>query len=294
MHNRLERPSIGFNIVAYGLISFLAIIGFLPFWLLVSGSFTDNTTIVRYGYRLWPKVFSLEAYRMAFRIPEMIFRSYTVTICITAIGTLLVLFFCSMTAFALSRQDFRYRNWFAFFFYFPSLFSGGMMPYYILMLNLGMVNNYLALILPCIMNFFYIVVLRSFFKMLPAEIGESGKIDGANDLVICYRLYIPMAMPALATIGLFSALNYWNSWRDAMLFIREPKMYPLQYQLYRILNNAQWQNQVAAREGIQIQSVPTEAYKLAMVCLAIGPIFLLFPYIQKYFIKGLTIGAVKG
>jgi putative aldouronate transport system permease protein len=144
------------------------------------------------------------------------------------------------------------------------------------------------------MNFFFIIVLRSFFKALPTEIGESGKVDGANELTICFKLYMPMAIPALATIGLFSALGYWNAWQDAMLFIQDTRMYPLQYQLYRILNNARAVQQAGAAASIPTQNVPTLAFQMAMVCVATGPIFLLFPYIQKYFIKGLTIGAVKG
>jgi len=258
------------------------------------GSFTDQGYIIREGFRLWPSQFSLAAYRMAFRVPEVIFRSYLVTIFITTVGTAGTIIFCGITGYALSRQDFHYRNYFAFFFYFPALFSGGLIPYFIWMTTLGMVDTYLVLILPGMMSFWFIVILRSFFKALPEEIGESGKIDGANELTICFRLYMPMAIPALATVGLFSALGYWNAWMNAMLFIRNSRMFPLQFQLHRILNNAQFLMRQAQEAGVPAGDVPTFAFQLAMVCIAIGPIFLLFPYIQKYFIKGLTIGAVKG
>ena len=292
--NRLDRNPIGFNIMAYGIVGLLAVMGLLPFWLMLMGSFTDQNTIIREGFSLWPSQFSLDAYRLAFRVPEMIFRSYLVTIFITIVGTAGTIIFCSITGYALSRQSFKYRNYFSFFLFLPGLFSGGLIPFYLLMINLGMRNNYLALILPGMMNFFFIIVMRSFFKSLPDEIGESGKMDGANEIKICFQLYMPMAIPALATIGLFSALNYWNAWQGAMLFINDPRMFPLQFQLHRILNNARLMSDVAGAADIPVGQVPTFSFQLAMVCISIGPIFLLFPYIQKYFIKGLTIGAVKG
>jgi len=290
--NRLDRNPIGFNIIAYTIVGFMAIMGFLPFWLLVMGSLTEQAYIIREGFSLWPSQFSLAAYRMAFRVPEVILRAYGVTIFITVVGTTGTLIFCSMTGYALSRQDFHYRNYFAFFFYFPALFSGGLIPFFIWMMTLGMEDNILILILPGMMSFWFIVILRSFFKALPEEIGESGKIDGASELTICFKLYMPMATPALATVGLFSALGYWNAWMNAMLFIRDQRLFPLQFQLHRILNNAR--AIPTDGHGIHPRDIPTFAFQLAMVCIAIGPIFLLFPYIQKYFIKGLTIGAVKG
>jgi len=292
--SRLDKPPVGFNIFAYGLLSILALIGVLPFWLLVSGSFTENGAIIRDGYNLWPTVFSADAYRMIFQVPEMIVTSYGVSIFITIAGSFAGLLIGSMTAFVLSRQDFKYRNYFSFYYYIPGLFSGGLIPYYLMMKNMRMEDNYLALILPGLISFFHIVVLRSFFKSLPDSIGESGKVDGANDFTIYWRLYIPMAVPALATVSMFLALAYWNSWMDAMLFISNTKMYPLQFQLYQIISKANFANQLAARTGTAVRNVPTEAFKLAMVCVSIGPIILLFPYIRRYFIKGLTVGAVKG
>jgi len=292
--NRLNRNPIGFNIMAYGIVGFMALMGVLPFWLLVMGSVTDQGYIIREGFSLWPSQFSLDAYRMAFQVPHIILRSYAVSIFITATGTLGTIVFCSMAGYSLSRSDFYYRNYFAFFFYFPALFSGGLIPFFIWMNTIGMVDNILVLILPGMMTFWFIVILRSFFKGLPEEIGESGKIDGANEVTICFKLYMPMAVPALATVGLFSALGYWNAWMNAMLFIRDPRLFPLQFQLHRILNNARVAAQAAQEAGIPSAEVPTFAFQLAMVCIAIGPMFMLFPYIQRYFIKGLTIGAVKG
>ena len=291
---KLDRLPLWFVIFGGGAVLLLTVICLAPFWLLVAGSFTDNAAILRDGYRFWPSVFSLQAYRMVFQVPEVIIRSYGVTIGLTLAGTALSLFITSMTAYVLHRKDFKYRNFFAFFFYLTTLFSGGVIPFYLLILNLGLRDNFLALLLPPLLSVFNIIVMRTFFSTLPDEIGESGKLDGANDLVIYLRLYMPMAIPGLATIGLFAALVYWNDWYNALLFIRIPWMYPLQYQLYKIISQANFANQVAQRTGQQMKNIPSEGLKLAMACVTIGPVVLFFPFIQRYFIKGLTIGAVKG
>jgi putative aldouronate transport system permease protein len=290
----LDRLPLGFNIFGVAFVLALTIICLVPFWLMVSGSFTENAAILRDGYRFWPSVKSVEAYKLVFRVPDIILRAYLVTICLTLAGTFISLFITSMTAYVLHRKDFQYRNVFSFFFYLTTLFSGGLIPFYLLMLSLGMRNNYLALLFPPLLSVFNTIVMRTFFSTLPAEIGESGKIDGAQDYTIYFRLYLPMAIPGLATIGLFTALVYWNDWYNALLFINKPKMYPLQFQLYSIISQANFARTVAQRTGRQISNVPTEALKLAMACITIGPVVLFFPFIQRYFIKGLTIGAVKG
>jgi len=194
----------------------------------------------------------------------------------------------------LHRKDFKWRNKFSFFFYFTTLFSGGLVPWFLLMTNLGMRDNYLALLLPPMISVFNIIIMRTFFSSLPSEIGESGKIDGAGDFTICMRLYMPMAVPGLATIGLFTALTYWNDWQNALFFMNDSRMFPLQFQLFRILSQAEFARAVAQATGVQFADVPTEALRLATACVAIGPIILLFPFVQRYFIRGLTIGAVKG
>lgn len=291
---RLDRLPIGFSLLGTAFVLALALICLAPFWLMVSGSFTDNAAIIRDGYRFWPSVPSFEAYRLVFRVPEIIFRAYLVTIILTLVGTTTSLFIASMTAYVLHRKDFAYRNIFAFFFYLTTLFSGGLIPYYLLMINLKMRDSYLALLLPPLLSVFNIIVMRTFFSTLPAEIGESGRIDGANDFRVYARLYLPMAIPGLATVGLFTALTYWNDWYNALLFINEPKMYPLQYQLYTVISQANFARTMAQRTGQQAQNVPTEGLKLAMACVTVGPIILLFPFAQRFFIKGLTIGAVKG
>ena len=290
----LDRLPIWFNILGTAFVLALTLLCLMPFWLMIAGSFTSETAIIQDGYRFWPSVFSIEAYQMVFKVPDVIIRAYMVTIFLVLIGTTTSLFITSMSAYVLHRKDFKYRNFFSFFFYLTSLIGGGLIPFYLLMLSLNMRDNYLALLLPPLLSVFNIIVMRTFFSALPHEIGESGKIDGANDLAIYFQLYLPLAIPGLATIGLFTALVYWNDWYNALLFINKDTMYPLQYQLYKVISHANFAKLVAQRTGQQVQNVPTEALKLATACVTVGPIILLFPFVQRYFIKGLTIGAVKG
>ncbi len=291
---KLRRNSLAFDIFGYSIVTILALMCLIPFLLVLSGSLTDNTTILKEGYSLIPKKWSLTAYEMIFKVPDVILKSYLVSIILTFVGTLSRLFLVSITAYVLHRKDFKYRNYFSFYFFFTTLFSGGLVPWYLLMVNLGMRNNFLAMVIPGLFSVFNIIIMRTFFSTLPDAIGESGKIDGANDFIIYWKLYLPMALPGLATIGLFTALGYWNEWYNAMLFISNSNMYPLQYQLYKVMNSVQMAAKIAQTTGQQMNSVPSESLKLAMVCVTVGPVIFLFPYIQKYFIQGLTIGSVKG
>jgi putative aldouronate transport system permease protein len=284
-----------FNAMGYTATTLFAILCLLPFALVISGSLTEETAIHRYGYRVIPPELSTEAYELIFRAPEVIVRAYGVTIALVTVGTTLGLFLTAMTAYVLHRRDFRYRNRFAYFFFFTTLFSGGLIPWYILMVRyLGMKNNFFALVQPHLFSVFNIIIMRTFFKSIPEAIGESAKIDGAGDFTIFMRLALPMSTPALATVGLFIALAYWNDWMAAMLFITDEALIPLQYFLYRVLNTITYINLVSERSGIPVPDMPQESYKLAMTVVATGPIIFFYPFAQKYFIKGLTIGAVKG
>jgi putative aldouronate transport system permease protein len=217
------------------------------------------------------------------------------TLLLTASGSLLSLFLVSMTAYALLRKDLRSRNFFALFFYFTTLFSGGLVPWYILMLRyLNMKNNFLALLLPPLFSVFDLIIMRTFMRSIPESLCESAKLDGANEFIVYARIYLPLSLPALATIGLFVALRYWNDWYNTMLFITDEKMFPLQYFLYRILNSMQTMRMAAEKAGIPLPKMPAQTFKLAMTVVATGPILLLYPFLQKYFIRGITIGAVKG
>ena len=269
----------------------------LPFLLVLSGSFSDQTSILTHGYQLIPEHFSLDAYKTLFKIPEELLRAYGVTIFVTVTGTFLGLFFTSMAAYVLASSTFRYRYQMSFFFYFTSIFGGGLVPWYIFNTKyLHFHNSVIALILPILINVTYLLILKSYMSGIPEALYESARLDGAGDFTIYWRVAMPLCKAGLATVGLFIALNYWNDWSDAMLFLDEGRsdLYPLQYYLNNILTKAQAIAAAAARSGLPMSDVPSEPMKLAMTVVATGPIILLYPFLQKYFVKGVTIGAVKG
>ena len=293
----MGRDRIVFNVIAYVVLALLSLICLLPFWLVVSGSFSDQRSIQLGGYQLIPQNFSLDAYKMLFRIPGELLRAYGVTIFVTGAGTLLGLLFTSMAAYVLACRDFRYRYQVSFFFYFTSIFGGGLVPWYIFNTKyLHFHNNIISLIVPILINVTYLLILKSYMMNIPQGLYESARLDGAGDWIIYCRIAMPLCKAGLATVGLFIALNYWNDWYNAMLFLDEGRkeLYPLQYFLNNILTKAQALNAAAARSGIPASDVPSEPMKLAMTVVATGPIVLLYPFLQKYFVKGATIGAVKG
>ncbi|EMS72967.1 carbohydrate ABC transporter permease [Ruminiclostridium cellobioparum] len=297
MKVREAKSTILFNILAYIIVGFITLLCLLPFWLIVSGSFTSNQSIILDGYRLFPQEFSLDAYKAIFKIPKGVIDAYSVTIFVTVAGTLSGLLLISMGGYVLQRKDFRSRNKFSFFVYFTTLFQGGLIPWYILLTNFLHLRDKIAvLILPSIMSPFLIILMKNFIKMsVPDEIIESAKIDGANDFRIYYSIVLNLSLPGLATIGLFLGLHYWNDWFMSMLFIDTPSKYSLQFFLYNLLNGAEFLRNLSQGAGVYDSvAIPTETTKLAMAVVAVGPIIFLYPFIQKYFVKGLTIGAVKG
>lgn len=285
-----------FAAIGYISLAFLSILCIVPFILIISSSLTEESRIVLEGYKFFPSEFSTEAYRILFKYPDQLIKAYIVTILVTAVGTLVGLFLTAMTAYCLSRRDFKWRNQFSFFFFFTTLFSGGLVPWYLMIVNyLHMKDTPLALIIPLLLNVFYIIVMKSFMSNIPEAIVESAKIDGAGDFLIFMRLILPLAKPALATIGLFLALGYWNDWYNALLFVSNENLMPLQYYLYKMLGNMDGMRKAMMGSGAVVtQALPTEGLKMAMTIVASGPILIAYPFIQKYFVKGLTIGAVKG
>ncbi len=290
-----DKETIVFNIIGYTLLTLVSLICLIPFWLIVAGSFTDELEIISKGFHLFPDTVSFEAYKSVFSTPEQIYRAYGVTIGVTIAGSLLGIFLTSMAGYVLSRKDFAMRNGISFFIYFTTLFSGGLIPWYILMTkNLGLKDSYWALILPPLLSAWNIILMRSFMKSIPESIVESAKIDGAGDFKIYQRLILPLSTPGLATIGLFLALGYWNDWFNANMFITTDSKYPLQFLLYKILSSAAV---LQTNNGAYLAAnvvPPTETLKMAVAVVATGPIILLYPFVQRYFVKGLTVGAVKG
>jgi len=295
VHIRITASQRVFYLLGYLLIILVALCCLLPFIMLISASFTSESYIMRNGYGLWPAEFSTAAYTTLFKNGTDILHAYGVSGFVTLAGTAAGLFIISMTAYVISRRDFRYRNQITFFFYFTTLFNGGMISTYIFFVRyLGLKDNLLALILPLLFNVFYLLIMRSFMQNIPASIVESAKIDGAGEFRIYRQLILPLAKPGLATIGLFIALEYWNDWYNAMLYINERELFPLQYLLYRTLSASQSLSRIASQTGIRVADLPTQSLKMAMAVIATGPIILVYPFVQKYFVKGITIGAVKG
>lgn len=292
---KMGTAAIVFNVIGYLLVGLVALVCLLPFIMLISGSFSSEQAIRFTGYGLLPKEFTLEAYRIVFKYPQKIARAYGVSISITLIGTALGLFITTMAAYVISRKDFKYRNAISFFFYFTTLFNGGMVSTYIFYIQyLHLKDNLLALILPGMVNIFYLLIMRSFVAAIPIALVESAKIDGAGEFRTFMQIVLPLLKSGLATIGLFMALGYWNDWYNAMLYLNTSEKYPLQYMLYDLLQQTQALARISSQAGIRVESLPSNTLKLAMAVVATGPIILLYPFVQKYFVKGVTIGSVKG
>ena len=285
-----------FNVISTILIGLFALVCLLPFLLLLIGSFTDNNLLILEGYSFFPKKWSLDGYRFIFQYPESLLNAYRVTIFTTLVTTFGSLFLTSMTGYALSRQDFRTRNAFAFFFYFTQLFSGGLIPWYMLITQfLHLRDSIWALIIPGLMGSYNLLLMRNFIKQcVPNELVESARIDGAGDMRIFLQIVIRLSTPALATIGLFIALGKWNDWYSSMMFIKTESKHTLQYYLYRMVNMANALRNME-RAGVTANvSLPSETVKMAMAMVATGPVVLVYPFVQRYFVKGLTVGAIKG
>ena len=288
------------NYLSYGFVGFVALLCLAPFVMVISGSLSSEEAVRAHGFDIFPRDFSMEAYKTVFQEPGVISRAYTVTIFLTITGTCLGLFLQTMTAYVLARKDFTWRNKFSFFFYFTMLFSGGLVPYYILMTRyLGMRNNYLALLLPLVFNVYHLLIMKSYITAIPDAFIHAAKIDGCGEFRTLVLIMMPMLKPAMVTIGLFIALAYWNDWYSAMLFISNEKMHPLQYFLYNKVNNIEAYKRIlesgaTASSAAAAINMPTQTLKMALTVVVTGPIILLFPFVQKYYVRGITIGGVKG
>lgn len=291
-----DKSGIALKTVSTLFVGLFALICLVPFILIISASFSNETIIAKEGFGLLPKGFTLNAYEWVFKNPKFILGSYAVTIIMTIGGTALGLFIISMTGFCLQRRDFHFRNHLSFFIYFTTLFSAGMAPSYIWVSRyLGLKGSYMAVFLQLLMTPWLIILMKNFAKSVPFEIVESGKIDGAGDFRIFYQLVLPMLKPALATVGLFLALGYWNEWYLSSLYLGSSVDFkPLQYYLYSIINQAAALRGSVAGANVDISNLPSNTLKMATAVVATGPIIFLYPFVQRYFISGITIGAVKG
>ena len=265
----------------------------LPFLLMVMASFTEETTLTRNGYSFIPEVFSLETYRYIIRSAGTILRGYVMTIVVTVIGTVCNLLLTILFAYPLSRKDLPYRSGLSFFLFFTMLFNGGLVPTYMMYANTFHIKNTIfALIVPSLMmNAFYVIMMRSFFSSsIPDSLIEAAKLDGANDVTILFRIMVPLSKASIATIALWSIVYHWNEWFNCMLYMKDEDKYVLQYVLRKILLDGQTQDINMATNVV----VNTETMKMATLVVSILPIIMLYPFLQKYFAKGVMVGSVKG
>jgi putative aldouronate transport system permease protein len=291
-----DRSDVVLRVISYVVVTLFALFCLLPFVMMLSASLSSEAEIRRTGFGLFPKDFTLTAYQYIFNAPRQIIGSYIVTIVMTVTGTAIGLFTIAMTGYALNRKDFPFRNHISFFIYFTTLFSAGLAPTFLwIARDLGLRGSYLAVFLQLLMTPWLIILMKSFMRTVPYEVIESGKVDGAGDFRIFYQLCLPIMKPALATVGLFLALGYWNEWYLSSIYLGSTVEFkPLQYLLYNVINTANALRNSMAGANVSITDLPSNTLKMASAIVATGPILLLYPFVQKYFVSGITIGAVKG
>ncbi|HEM6434012.1 TPA: carbohydrate ABC transporter permease [Streptococcus suis] len=271
----------------------------LPFIFVIIISMTDETSLAINGYSFWAEQWSLAGYEYLFQLKDQILQALFITFFVTIVGTSLNVFFTVLYAYAISRNSFRYRRFFTLMALFTMLFSAGTIPTYIVMTSfLNLKDTVAALILPMLLSPFNIMVMRSFFrKTISESIIESARIDGASEFRIFFQICLPLTLPGIATIALFTALAFWNDWYNALLYIQSDNLFPLQYLLMKIQANIQYLSENAAAAAAMSSEVagalPKEATRMAIVVVSTLPIACLYPFFQRYFVKGLTIGGVK-
>jgi len=294
-----RKPRIAaFHLVNYPLLALVAVLTLVPFLTVLSGSFTPEKDLIVRGVRLLPAAVSLDAYRMLFVKGTAVASAYKISLLVTVTGTLLSMLLTSTIAYSLSVRRLKFRNHIAFLVYFTMLFSGGMIPWYILIARtLHLKNTIWAMILPMAVSPFYVFLVRNYFRGIPESMRESAQMDGAGDFVTWWRIYLPISMPVVATVALFYSLGYWNDWYHALFFVDENGLVPLQFHLYRILSSIQFLQSASTEIGVSMAGkviLPTTGVKFATTVVTIGPIIFVYPFVQKYFVKGIMIGAIKG
>ena len=294
MENKITFGKVLTNVILV-MISLLFI---LPIFMVIAISLSTEQSILDYGYNIWPKEWSVAAYKLAFQNPGQIIQSYKITILFSVVGTVLALIVESMGAYPLSKNSYKYKKFFLVFSLITMLFTGGLIPNYILntrYLHIG--NTIWVYILPFLANAWNVMILKTFFQGLPDGLSEAAKIDGASEFRILFQIIIPLSTPVLATLGFRILLERWNDWNTALIYIREDNLYSLQYLLQRILRETEFIKKSLAEGQMSMLSedeIPTETLRYAMAVIAAGPMMLVFPFFQKYLAKGLVVGSVKG
>ena len=295
----IEKKSV-FDRVAdigiYGLLGLFALFCLMPFWIMIVASFTDDLVLRQDGYLPWARAWSLEGYRWVIKGGD-VRTGYMVSIFVTVIGTFSSLFVMSGLGYVMALKRLKGRNKIAFYVFFTMIFTPSLIPWFITVRNLlGMYDNIWALILPMMVQPFWVFVLRNFFAALPNELLESAYMDGANDATILLKIVLPLSTPALATVGLFMAVAYWNDWFLGVMLLDFANFKPLSVIILKMISNIQAIQAAMKQPGVSINlaGMPSMSIRMATACITIGPIILAYPFVQRYFVRGLTMGAVKG
>ncbi|MDX8362370.1 MULTISPECIES: carbohydrate ABC transporter permease [Bacillaceae] len=292
--NRRTKSEYIFDTFNLLLMLFICFITIYPIWYVIVNSLNDGVDAMQGGIYWWPREFTLENYAAVFS-NQGIVTSFGVTIAKTVIGTIAHVFFTAMVAYAFSRKDLTGRKIYMFIGVVTMFFNGGLIPYFLLIRDIGLFDNFLVYIIPTLFNFFHLIIFVSFFKQLPPSLEEAAKIDGANDFMIFIKVIIPLSMPVIATIALFQGVYQWNDYFAGVIFVNNPDLQPIQTYLYRVVAESSSNQMLAnAPGGITTRTVTSQSIKLATMVVTTLPIVLVYPFLQKYFVKGMLIGSVKG
>ena len=291
--SKLNRITVGDIMIGF-LMLVICFVSLYPVWYTVIISFNDSSDALRGGIYWWPRKFSLESYKTVFQDTTII-RAFMVTVLRTLIGTVTSVFFTAMVGYALSKKHIMGNKFYTILGTITMFFGGGLIPYFITLKNLGLYNNFLVYIIPSLFNFYNMIIFRSFFNELPAGLEESARLDGANDLMIFIRIVIPLSAPVIATIALFNGVGHWNDYFTGVLYINDAELQPIQTYLFRIIASASASKTVVAMPaGVTAQQVSSQSVRLATMVVTTFPIMCVYPFLQKYFVKGMLIGSIKG
>lgn len=291
--SKLNRITVG-DIMIGILMLVICFVSLYPVWYTVIISFNDSSDALRGGIYWWPRKFSLESYKTVFQDTTII-RAFMVTVLRTLIGTVTSVFFTAMVGYAFSKKHIMGNKFYTILGTITMFFTGGLIPSFITLKNLGLYNNFLVYIIPSLFNFYNMIIFRSFFNELPAGLEESARLDGANDLMIFIRIVIPLSAPVIATIALFNGVGHWNDYFTGVLYINDAELQPIQTYLFRIIASASASKTVVAMPaGVTAQQVSSQSVRLATMVVTTFPIMCVYPFLQKYFVKGMLIGSIKG
>lgn len=286
------------NIVLNLLLLLACILTLIPIYVIVIASVTSEASLTANGYRLWPEEFSGMAYRFLFSQGSIVMTAYKNTVISTTAGTVLSVIMVALYAYPLSRDNFKFGKFFTFFAFFTMLFSGGLVSYYMVTRQILLLQNTLwALFLPSAFSPFWVIVMRTFYKAnVPNEIIEAARIDGASEWRTFLQIVLPLSIPGLATVALFSAIGIWNNFFNCLLLVDDAEFYSLQFTIYTTLNNIRFllENADKMQGLVNVSELPSQTFRMAMAVVTVGPIILAYPFFQRFFVKGLTIGAIKG